>query len=369
MDASVDDALAVAVQADGKIVVAGVALSAVGGAVARFLPDGTPDLTFGTQGVALPRPLGVPRSLAVDSSGRIVIGGNGVIRLTASGALDTSFGVSGLANVTIPVGLNAVVAPDGSIYALGVQAPIPGTGPWQIGVSHVTADGQWDGTFGMYGTSAMIPIAAITHRGYGEIALQADGKIVALGGDDPPGFVRYLANGMLDTTFGTHGVASITGLPLAMKLQADGRIVVVTAVAPAGTGQPYSLALSRFGSNGALDETFGTHGVVAVDIGATDLIRSGVTPVGLVLDADGSITVAGTTGAGDGLHETATLLRFTSAGAPDAAFGTAGRMTLALSRGNSALHAIAAQADGRVLLTGRAWTEDGGSDLAVVRLR
>ncbi len=198
---SSDDVFAGAVlQPDGKIVVA--ATSNVGGArvasLLRFLPDGTPDPDFGTQGRALlantPRTLYVGvAALARQPNGRLLVAithvedvssGMGtsslrVIGVTPSGALDPSYGIGGRFVYDAPLGLantpQMILHPDGKALVLFV----PAAGEWtnRPTLLRLTVDGRADAAFGTNGLWLPSDLAAV-----GAMALQADGQLLLVGG-------------------------------------------------------------------------------------------------------------------------------------------------------------------------------------------
>src|SRR6202167_5105760 len=119
------------------------------------------------------------------------------------------------------------------------------------------------------------------------VALQSNGQIVVGGqigtqSGDEGGVIRLNTNGALDTTFGTKGVVTIQFgegdvVVIGVAIQSNGQIVVV------GTGLPGGGQLVRLNTNGSIDTTFGTNGVVTLTI----------TPGVLALQSNGEILVAG----------------------------------------------------------------------------
>jgi uncharacterized delta-60 repeat protein len=367
LDAGFDRALAVAVQPDGRVLLGGTAGSLNTPALVRLMPDGTPDATFGTNG-RVTTGLGIDAigSIAVDASGRILVGGQSgalrVTRLTSAGAPDTAFGTNGLATGNFAEGsssgANMAPAPDGGAYVAGFARGAPGT--YYFGLRRVRADGTPDPTFGN-GGSAVVPVSSAGRLAV--LAAHPDGRVVAIGAG---ALVRFLANGTPDPAFGTNGVVARPNA-IAIALQSDGKIVLVST--SGNVGQPVDLVVERRLADGTPDASFGTNGVATTTLGSVEDFASGFLPsAGLSIDPDGSILVGAATGR-DGLTQRAALFRWTSAGVPVASFGTAGQLALPLGRGNSAVHAIAALPDGRVVLAGRAWTEAGSSDFIAVRMR
>jgi len=133
---SFDRAHAVALQPDGKIVVAGSS-SDGGFALARYHPDGSLDSSFGTEGVVLTDVGGEARALVLQADGKIVVAGSGagssnadfaLARYNANGSLDDTFGVAGLVltdlsgNGTDQAASALVLQPDGKIVVVGTSS-------------------------------------------------------------------------------------------------------------------------------------------------------------------------------------------------------------------------------------------------------
>ena len=257
----------VAVQPDGKIVVAGLAATADRAddvLLVRLLPDGRRDDAFGRAGVVLAdHPAGGTREHAADlelyPDGTIVIAGGhtphagatqfAVARFHAGGAVDDRFGERGWATTAFPGPATAVgleLDPEGRIVVLGNEFPTAGAFPVKWALARYTPNGALDPTFGSGGKLSSVPFGVA-----GDVAVQPDGKIVAFGGGYT--VVRYLPDGVLDPSFATDGVASadfssddsIGGPTFAGILQRDGKPVVGGYVTD-GSSSDARLALARF---------------------------------------------------------------------------------------------------------------------------
>jgi uncharacterized delta-60 repeat protein len=159
-----------------------------------------------------------------------------------------------------------------------------------IATQHAAAQaGSLDPTFGNGGivttdfgdqsqTNNMATANAVTIQSNGQIVV--GGGIPGSTGFPSPAVARYNTNGSLDTTFGTNGITSIPSIEdvpfMAIALQSDGKIVAV--------GESF---VARFLSTGVLDSTFGTGGIASL---GTDFI--GTSPQGVAIQPDGSILVA-----------------------------------------------------------------------------
>ncbi len=366
-----DTAWAVALQADGRIVVAGDATTS-GLALARYQPTGNLDPTFGGDGKVTGGPdLIAAYGLSIDSAGRILTTGPGagpvstdfaVARWNGDGTLDGSFGMGGVALVDFgrDVASGSADEPhdlaleaDGSIIVAG-QSP---TGTLDFAVAHLSADGAIDSSFGGSGF-------VITNLGtWGDFAVgvttDAAGRIVMAGTDGVDMIVaRYQSNGFLDSSFGVDGLARADfgainkdAVTEAMAIQPDGKIVV--AGYAYGAAHREDFALARFDDMGRLDPSFGTSGRVVTDFG-TDYDAA----TSVVLQQDVKLLVAGDAGGAFA------LARYTSDGQLDSTFGNGGRV----KRSNpGTAYGVALQPDGKILTTGYA-VLGSTAHFAVVRL-
>src|SRR5271167_562719 len=317
----------VAIQPDGKIVAA--AAGFLGGSVGRFNSDGSVDTTFGNGGFAVSKSLnsgpGILSALALQADGKILVTGAGLIgRYTTDGQLDTTFGSSGIAALNSVIATAIALQSDGKILVTtGAGAPselfsspnLPS--PQAGGIARYNTNGSLDTTFGISGQAACVASAAA-------IAIQSNGKIVVAGTipsalntlvsggitfvDNQTGFgvVRYNSSGSVDTSFNPGGgIGSgggvITGFgnsfpagsAFALAIQSNGDIVVA---GQAGNGNQQftssSFVLARYTTTGRLDTTFGSNGTVI-----TTLSQGPISFVSaLVLQSDGKIVAAGNTG-------------------------------------------------------------------------
>lgn len=165
-------------------------------------------------------------------------------------------------------------------------------------------------------------------------ALLSNGDILVAGNF---GLVRYLPNGTMDSTFGTDGIAAlpsgVSPFGSALAVQPNGQIVWGgETTAPSGTGAAF--AIVRFNANGSLDTTFGTGGVAS-----TAFANSNVQgPDAILVQPDGKI-LAGGEALLNSSHAPAeaAMARFNANGTIDSAFGTGGQVTDASAGDFSAL--------------------------------
>jgi uncharacterized delta-60 repeat protein len=234
-----------------------------------------------------------------------------------------------------------------------------------VAVTCVTpsASGALDATFGS-GGRVTLGLAG----GARALALQSDGKILALGKDR---LGRYNSDGSVDTSFGVSGEAAISfsgataDEAQAVAVQSDGKILV------AGFGQNgttntgvfnYDFALARYNTDGSLDTTFGNAGqVFAGSTVGTDRAYA------VLIQPDGKIVVAGHMIASNGINNDFAVARYLSTGAPDTSFGSGGVAALSISNRDFA-YTAALQADGSIVLAGEVGDDTADpSDVGVAR--
>ena len=350
---------AVIAQPDGKTIVAGTTAKDELAAW-RLRADGSIDTGFDHDGEAIVAPgdLAELTAAALQADGKILLAGVSysvkgpyavLVRLNANGSPDDSFktGEAGLTGSAVPDTITAIlVQPDGRIVVAGRDGD-------DFALARLYATGKSDGTvfepgqFGGYDT----PTAA---------ALQRDGGIVLAGTSEelevdqyaPKAVVaRYTHDGKLDEHFAGTGKRLLGyGRPAGVVTQGDGKVVVERKTADADS----RTLLSRLAANGGYDPTFGRGGNAVVDLHGPDA------PAGLALQRDGKLLVAGSAG-----YDFAAA-RLTAAGAPDASFGLGGASLFGFTGVNQAF-AAALQPDGRLLIAGRATV--GSTDrVAVARL-
>ena len=349
----------VAVQPDGKIVAAGAAAgrSFTGVfAIARFLSDGSLDPSFSGDGMATTRvrPGGgdEAHAVAVQPNGKVVVAGTdgrarfALARYLPTGALDPSFGGDGVVTTNLTpvedIAYDVFLQPDGRIVAVG------SAGGWnpEFALVRFRRNGSLDPTFGGDGK-------VLTHFGIWGVpraaALQPDGKILAVG-TSGRGFAiaRYRPNGVLDATFGGDGKVGNTvelGWAGAVAIQPDGRIVV------GGDRDIFSSVVARYRPNGRLDATFGDDGVWIEDVGASEEAVAE-----LALQPSGRILVVGHVGPHEGGEDVLwrfVVIRLLPDGSVDPTFGTEGTVITGFAEGAFA-DGAAVQPDGGLVVAGGA---------------
>jgi uncharacterized delta-60 repeat protein len=215
----------------------------------------------------------------------------------------------------------------------------------------VAAAGDLDITFG--GDGRVVTGFGGEHAQGTAVAIQADGKVVAAGTLCCPGnrrifaLARYNRSGALDPTFGgdgrvTTGFAGPTNAT-GVAIQADGKVVAVGTLSPF-TGNA-KFALARYKPSGALDPAFGGDGRVTTGFaGPTNA-------TGVAIQADGKIVAAGAHSALTGNGANFALARYKSSGGLDPTFGGDGRVVTGFA-GHAVALAVAIQADGKIVAAG-----------------
>jgi uncharacterized delta-60 repeat protein len=353
------EANAVALQADGKIVVVGSGPPSASAdiTVTRLNADGSLDASFGGSGTAAVDfgGLDIGRAVALQPDGKIVVAGDtsslvdsnvAILRLHPDGALDRDFHGDGKRTIDQGGGDTAsgvLVQPDGKIV-------VAGTGNGHIAVSRFLPNGSYDLTFDGGGTA----LVGLSGFDFGfAVALQADGRIVVTGTSVGGATVvaRLDQNGVLDTTFDFDGVQTIThpssSSGTAVALQADGKIVVA---GPGGSDEDFAIA--RLNPNGGADASFAGSGAKLIDAGGEDYAT------GLSIQPNGKIVIVGSGNDGD-----MAVVRLQSDGSPDLAFGGTGSVFLDFG-GFENCNGVALQPDGRLVVVGFS----AGRDIIVARI-
>jgi uncharacterized delta-60 repeat protein len=273
-----DGAGDLAIQADGKIVAAGSGVPAqvrpLDFALARYNRDGTPDSTFGDGGKVLTtfEPTSIDRALAVliQPDGKIVAAGGtrtgsagafAVARYLPNGSLDASFDGDGLVATPISSGFvfDLALQPDGKLIAAGWSNP----GGFDIAMARYNPDGSLDASFdgdGIVVASSFRPNGTYADH----VVVLRDGKILTGG----TGLVRFNSDGSVDRSFGAGGRAA-TDLGLVTPvLQPDGKIIA--AGSTQASGQYSDFGVVRLTAGGRIDPTFGRSGKVTTDFRPQD---------------------------------------------------------------------------------------------------
>jgi uncharacterized delta-60 repeat protein len=385
-----DRANDIAVQADGRIIVVGNAsvsrgmMTDVDFAITRYNTDGSLDSTFGAGGKVFtdfPSTLDQANAVAIQSDGKIIIAGSqrvdiftgndnfALARYNPDGSLDSTFGsggkvTTGFSPNSRDIAHDLAIQSDGKIVAVGLSSNSATADDFAL--ARYNADGSLDSTFGSGGK--VTTDFAGSSFGFDEansVAIQSDGRIIAGGmaqsGDF--GLARYHTDGSLDITFGTSGkviteISSSVDAISALAIQSDGKIVAAGyALSIVG----YDFAVARYNPDGSLDGSFGSGGKVAKDFsGGNDFALD------VAIQFNGKIIVVG-----EAFTATSTdfgLVRYNTDGSPDSTFGSGGTVTTDFSGNLSeTAKAVAIQSDGRIIAAGDRLSLTTSYDFALAR--
>ena len=379
------DDTAMALQADGKIVMVGG--SSGDYLLARYHADGSLDASFGTGGLVT-SDIGSgsadeARAVAIQADGKIVVAGNAVVgrtsnnqfnfdfavaRFNADGSPDLSFGSGGKVttdfNGQTDRAFAVAIQGDGKIVVAGSATPASGIST-DFAVARYDSAGAPDGSFGSGGKLTTDIGGAIDIAQ--NIVVQPNGAILvsgvlALGSSSAlghAGLARYDAIGNPDNSFGTAGKLTLPNLALgeALALQADGRIVIAGS-APIGGRSAF--AVMRLGGNGAIELGFGSSGLATAAFSIEDDFARAV-----LVQADNRIVVAGQSS--NRINPDFAVARFAANGALDASFGSAGKLTIDFFGSFDGAENIAVQPDGKIVVSGFA-TNGSRTGYGLVRI-
>lgn len=367
----------IALQTDGKIVVAGYADGSGGGmTLARYNSDGSLDTNFDGDGKVLINVLTSNRAYGVliQPDGKIVAVGNSfdslnatflTVRLNSDGSFDTSFDGDGKVSTSVPSRFDQVTSAalqtNGKIVIAGYISN--GTNN-DIALFRYNSDGSLDNSFDADGK--VITDFAFTADTANAVAIQSDGKIIAVGATDSDTSifndndfvtVRYNADGSLDTSFDGNGsaimnVGSGSSNGRAIAIQPDGKIVAV------GSGvfdnRRNGFAVARFYPDGTLDESFDGDGLVGTNV--LDYAFAST----VVIQSDGKIVVGGYAATNSTSFADFALVRYNPNGSLDTTFDGDGRVTTPILANADFITDLKVLPDGKILVGGYSHTNDSG---------
>ncbi len=378
---STDIGNAVAIQRDGKLVVGGTTykhneFSGEDFALARYNTDGTLDTTFGRGGKVttdFPGLAAVISAIVIQRDGKILVAGGAfplfvflgnfeLARYNQNGTLDTTFGNGGI--VTTSFGTEGCYAfalalqPDGKIVAAGtdfIDFSSENNSNTDFGLARYNPDGTLDTTFGNGG------LVTTDFDGFNDdvfsVLIQRDGKIVAVGSAKNPtnfydfALARYLADGSLDTTFGSAGLVRTDfgdhnfDQARSALLQPDGKIVAA-GFAISQNGGVENFAVARYGLDGALDISFSNDGITQVTFGSCCQSANRV-----LLQRDGKIVTVGYPNS-ESSDSDFVLARLNTNGSLDSTFGIGGKVRTSFGDLNGGANGAVLQPDGKIVAVG-----------------
>ena len=389
----------IAIDSSGRIVVAGLGFPGAQNDIqlGRFNADGSVDSTFGHSGIAATKISGaivLAPAIAIDAQGRIVASASMAstyiatpdyvaTRILGDGTLDSTFGAGGLTAVDFNGGND-----DLSAMAIGSagQIVLAGTSLHpdinSIALAQLSADGALDPNFGA-GGKVVSNLLASTSGDARAMAIQADGKIVAVGVSDAAdgnefAVQRYNADGTLDASFGqggtttthfttldiyTHQTVAANATAEGVAIDGQGRIVV--AGYAVGSNGASTIELVRYLPDGSLDPSFGAGGIVSTNIHSVGTNKA----FNVKIDSSGKIVVAGFTSLpNDAPSEDFAVLRYNSDGTLDSSFGSGGETSIDFFGQSDEAYGLAIQGDGKIVVAGTAYNPNTNDDMAVARL-
>lgn len=296
----------VVVDSSRRIVIGGFSRD-LGFALARLNSNGSLDTTFGPEGKVSTNILGTAnaaiRSLVIDSAGKIVAAGTveradiAVARYNDDGSLDTTFDGDGIAIVDFSsrdIAAEVRLQSDGKIVVAGTAVPL---NVGNFALARLNTDGTPDNTFGINGETT----TGISSNGTtlaSAMELQRDGKVVVggtahFGQSQDFALARYTANGVLDTTFDSDGIASTNFGGSDDNNLGDVAITGDDKIIAAGNGfitGRYRSVSVRYNSSGSIDTSYGinTNGKAIISVSGYDVYPSAV-----AIQSDGQIVVGG----------------------------------------------------------------------------
>ncbi len=378
-------AQSIAIQMDGKIVVAGFHKTGTyyAFALARYKTDGTLDSTFHSDGLVTTGFYASDSkaySVAIQPDGKIVATGYcyhtvygqnvfAVARYNTDGTLDATFNIDGMAFANFGSG-------DQNAYGVAVQADgkivVAGTGTFNptpvdnyICVARFTSTGSLDLTFSGNGLFSALTSGAGYDSYAFDVEIQLNQKILIAGSITSAtgtkiAILRLDATGNFDNSFDANGVVTaqinnISSGANRMCLQPDQKILVVG-------GSNNKQMVMRFNTNGSIDSTFDADGYVLIDYGSTS--NNGYD---IALAPDGKIIPAGIMNPGGGNYDFA-LSRLNTDGSFDLSFSGDGKMTLSLSTLDDWCYGVAVQSDGKIVATGHSVSANLEGSFKTVRI-
>lgn len=353
-------------------------------ALARYNDDGSLDASFGLGGKVTTSKIADNKyvsegidGLGLQSDGKIVACGRGffesnsglaLVRYNEDGSLDNSFGTDGVVftfdaeEQNFPLAL-AIDATDKIIVVAAAFKQHPESS--SFAVFRFNADGSLDNSFGREGrvTTKVAPGNDVPRA----VKIDAEGRIIAAGfsGNSKFTVVRYSSQGVLDSSFGQNGIATIvfnaggTDTLNALAIQADGKIVVggdVQVGSYAGL-RMIDFGLARLSSQGQLDLSFNNTGKQI-----THFVEPAASSLwALTIQPDGKIIGVGDASLVNGLG----VARYNIDGSLDQSFGQAGKQIIPF-KGTSHWEGVSLQPDGKIVAGGYIWNGKH-YDIGIVR--
>ncbi len=341
---------------------------ATGGGAAGAL-----DPSFGTSGEFTTNIAGGgDQAMALQADGKIIVAGqdgdgnSNLIRYLSDGSIDADFGSQGIVNIADMTAMAVAMQADGKILVAGYADN--GSNNSDFCIVRYNADGSLDSNFG--GGRVLTNFATGSYDHAFGIVTESDGKIVVAGQSNCDFAVaRYNANGALDTSFGTAGKVttsfgewSACGYALAIQTINNVEKIVVAGCYNA------DFALARYNPSGALDTSFGSNGKVTTSFGGYP-VYAVVHSMSIQL-SDNKIIVAGYSGHIPSGSEDFAMARYTASGALDTSFNQTGKVTMDFGDSIDYAYAVAIQHIGsvdKIVVAGSSYNEETGTTFVLTR--
>jgi uncharacterized delta-60 repeat protein len=376
-----------AIDKNNNIIVGGFVVNGFGGggsysnyALARYLPTGVLDTTFGTNGFVVTDFSGndaYAMSISIDFSNNIIVYGsiiNSVIafaRYLSTGQIDNTFGTNGVVITEINTNsffnsfFNVLIDSQNNIIFFYNDDP-------NILISKFTYDGSLDTTFGDNGIVSTDFSGNDLSVGYSIILDNLQNIIIAgLDNSNDYGIARYSITGQLDTSFGTNGyvVADFSGndYSVGYSLAVDQQNNIILAGAGGGTysGDINYYALTKYLYSGVLDTTFGTNGLIITNHNVTIIPSFSFNNIYISVDEQNNLIIACNNGTTNYIIE-----KYSASGILDTNFGNEGYITDNFYNSNSSISQISSlkiDQQNNIIVSGFLFSFDTGFHYALAR--
>ncbi len=306
-----------------------------------------------------------------------------LLRYNTIGTLDNTFSGNGIADSLFVPGVDfspkaIKLQPDGKILVCGYTSTFPDNG---FVIRYLT-NGSLDASFGNGGIFYEQPITIDNTTlipTIDNLVVLPSGQMILLSSDYNTDYDLILtklnSNGTIDNTYGTNGIiaidasSSFTPQYSKIEVQIDGKLLIGGNLNEydQSSGLYLNLVVMRLNVNGSIDNSYGTNGRVALHTGPADYDIF----KDMALQPDGKIVVSGVGNTYFNIYNYAFLVRITTNGTPDASFGTGGS-SIILPGTNGAFYStegqMTLQQDGKILLTGCSSTTIASYNMAIARI-
>ncbi|HYV92930.1 MAG TPA: T9SS type A sorting domain-containing protein [Chitinophagales bacterium] len=374
-----DVSFSMELQTDGKVILVGNSYNGTNNDIVllRYNTDGYLDTSFDSDGIdsiAVGSSGDYGRSVAIQDNGKIIVAGYtwnaggydvALVRCNPDGSLDSGFGNNGKVVSMIGTaddrGFAIALQSDNKILVAGFTET--GT-DYNFALLRYNEIGTFDSSFGT-GGKVVTAISTGVDDAYA-VVIQPDGKILEAGyafngTNDDFAMARYTTNGTLDPTFGTNGIVT-TGIGnqhdwiLSISLQTDGKILAVGYTGDGGSNDEFALA--RYNVDGSLDVSFNGDGKVI-----TSFPNGYATAASASILPSGKIIVAGSV-VGYGLDFA--LVQYNADGSLDSSFGSNGKLLTDIDSSDDYARKILVQSDGRIVVSGYS-SKNFNEDISIAR--